>query len=77
MTRSVWKGPFVVSSLLKKKNCNNIYSTSTTIVPRFLNKKFNIYNGHKFISILVVENMIGYKFGEFLSTRKKCIHKKK
>ena len=77
MTRSIWKGPFVVSSLLKNNNNRNIYSTSTTIVPRFVNNKFNIYNGHKFVLILVTEDMIGYKFGEFISTRKKCIHKKK
>ena len=77
MTRSSWKGPYVNHLLLKDSNNIKIYSKNSMIVPRFINKKFNIYNGKKFITILVSEDMVGYKFGEFLSTRKKCIHKKK
>ena len=36
----------------------------------FLNRRVLIYNGLKFISIIIKENMIGHKFGEFVLTKK-------
>jgi small subunit ribosomal protein S19 len=35
---------------------------------------FTVYNGHKFIPVLVSENMIGHKFGEFAPTRTFAAH---
>ena len=78
MTRSVWKGPFVEESLIKKaekqKNNTNKKTIKTwcrksTIIPDFVGFSFLIYNGKKFIPITVSEDMVGHKFGEFAPTR--------
>ena len=57
MTRSVWKGPFVDGYLLKKADAARNSGT------------FGVHNGHKFIPVLVTEDMVGHKFGEFAPTR--------
>ena len=78
MSRSVWKGPFVDPSLIKKveKQRNQgssipikTWSRKSTIIPDFVGVSFLIYNGKKFISITVSEDMVGHKFGEFAPTR--------
>ena len=78
MTRSVWKGPFVEESLMKKaekqKNDSNkkpikTWSRKSTIIPDFVGLSFLIYNGKKFIPLTVSEDMVGHKFGEFAPTR--------
>ena len=78
MTRSVWKGPFVDGYLLKKaekarssgrKDIIRIWSRRSTILPQFVGLSFGVHNGQKFIPVLVTENMIGHKFGEFSPTR--------
>ena len=78
MARSVWKGPFVEESLIKKvekqKNQTNrkpikTWSRKSTIIPDFVGVSFLIYNGKKFIPITVSEDMVGHKFGEFSPTR--------
>ena len=78
MARSVWKGPFVDSYLLGKaekargSGRNEIirtWSRRSTIMPQFVGLTFGVYNGHKFLPVLVTENMIGHKFGEFAPTR--------
>ena len=77
MTRSVWKGPFVDGFLLKKAEVtrasgrNSViktWSRRSTILPQFVGLTFGVYNGHKFIPVLVTEDMIGHKFGEFSPT---------
>ena len=78
MARSIWKGPFVEESLIKKvekiKNDPNkkpikTWSRKSTIIPDFVGVSFLIYNGKKFIPITVSEDMVGHKFGEFSPTR--------
>ena len=78
MSRSVWKGPFVDPSLLKKveklKGQSNTtpiktWSRKSTIIPDFVGYSFLIYNGKKFIPIKVSEEMVGHKLGEFSPTR--------
>ena len=78
MARAVWKGPFVEESLIKKvenqKNETNkkpikTWSRKSTIIPDFVGTSFLIYNGRKFISITISEDMVGHKFGEFAPTR--------
>ena len=78
MARSVWKGPFVDGYLLKKaeeargSGRNEVirtWSRRSTIFPQFVGLTFGVYNGHKFIPVLVTENMIGHKLGEFAPTR--------
>jgi len=78
MARSVWKGPFVDPSLIKKvekqkKESNRkpikTWSRKSTIIPDFVGLSFLIYNGKKFILITVSEDMVGHKLGEFSPTR--------
>jgi len=78
MARSVWKGPFVDGYLLKKAEAarsatrNNViqtWSRRSTILPQFVGLTFGVYNGKKFIPVLVSDEMIGHKFGEFAPTR--------
>ena len=78
MSRSVWKGPFVDPSLLKKvdqlkdkpvKPPIKTWSRKSTIIPEFVGHSFLIYNGKKFIPIKISEEMVGHKLGEFSPTR--------
>ena len=78
MARSIWKGPFVDGYLLKKaekahetgrKEVIRTWSRRSTIMPQFVGLTFGVHNGHKFIPVLVTENMVGHKFGEFAPTR--------
>ncbi|MDE2791827.1 MAG: 30S ribosomal protein S19 [Paracoccaceae bacterium] len=78
MPRSVWKGPFVDSHVLRKaerakesgrKEVIRIWSRRSTILPQFVGLTFGVYNGRKHIPVLVTEDMIGQKFGEFSPTR--------
>ena len=78
MSRSVWKGPFVDPSLLKKVEKLKSQSKSMpiktwarrcTIIPEFVGVSFLIYNGKKFIPIKISEEMVGHKLGEFSPTR--------
>ena len=78
MSRSVWKGPFVDGYLLKKadalrasgrKDVIKTWSRRSTVLPQFVGLTFGVHNGHKFLPVLVTENMVGHKFGEFAPTR--------
>jgi small subunit ribosomal protein S19 len=78
LARSVWKGPFVDGFLLKKADTSRAsgrneviktWSRRSTILPQFVGLTFGVYNGHKFLPVIVTENMIGHKFGEFSPTR--------
>lgn len=73
MTRSLWKGPFC--EILNKQQ--QIWSRRSIILPQFIGKQFLIHNGKNFISLKVTQDMVGHKLGEFATTRKKPIHKKK
>ena len=78
MARSVWKGPFVELSLLKKAESAQdkggrapikTWSRRSTILPQFVGLTFGVYNGRKFIPVNVTEDMVGHKLGEFSPTR--------
>lgn len=78
MTRSAWKIPFVDGYLIKKAKVANedpkkpiikTWSRRSTILPQFVGLTFAVYNGKKFVSVLVSEDMVGHKFGEFSPTR--------
>lgn len=69
------KLPFVDTNLraekIKDKSKIKTWSRSTTILPYFLSKKIEVYNGQKFISLLITQPMIGHKLGEFARTKKR------
>lgn len=78
MARSVWKGPFVERSVLKKveearaSGKNTViktWSRRSTILPNMIGLTFGVHNGKKFIPVLVTDQMIGHKLGEFAPTR--------
>ena len=46
-----------------------IWSRRSTILPQFVGLTFGVYNGHKHIPVMVTEEMVGHKFGEFAPTR--------
>ena len=78
MSRSIWKGPFVDPSLIKKvekqknqptKTPIKTWSRKSTIIPDFIGISFLIHNGKKIIPIKISEEMVGHKLGEFSPTR--------
>jgi len=78
MSRSTKKGPYVEEKLAKKvekmlrsgsKKPIKTWSRRSTITPDFVGFTFSIYNGKRFISAYVTENMVGHKLGEFAQTR--------
>lgn len=78
MARSSWKGPFVDGYLLKKaekaheskrKDVIKTWSRRSTILPSFVGLTFGVYNGKKHIPVLITEQMVGQKLGEYSPTR--------
>ena len=78
MPRSTWKGPFVDGYLLKKaeaaqdatkRQVIKTWSRRSTILPQFVGLNFQVHNGNKFVPVLVTEEMVGHKLGEFAPTR--------
>lgn len=81
MSRSVYKGPFIDPSLLRKisslkskgKDLSvypvETYSRRSVIISNFIGMVFKVHNGKKFIPVKIKESMIGHKLGEFSSTR--------
>jgi small subunit ribosomal protein S19 len=78
MPRSVWKGPFVDGYLLKKADASHAegrkkpiktWSRRSTIMPQFVGLTFQVHNGRKFIPVLINEDMVGHKLGEFSPSR--------
>ncbi|GAB4172164.1 MAG: 30S ribosomal protein S19 [Thalassobaculales bacterium] len=78
MARSLRKGPFIDGYLLKKADKTRssgrnevirTWSRRSTILPQFVGLTFGVHNGHKFVPVIVSENMVGHKFGEFSPTR--------
>jgi small subunit ribosomal protein S19 len=78
MSRSVWKGPFVDGYLLKKAEASHAegrrkpiktWSRRSTIMPQFVGLTFQVHNGNKFVPVLIDEDMVGHKLGEFAPTR--------
>lgn len=78
MPRSLKKGPFVdhhlmekISSALQstKKEVIKTWSRRSVILPEFVGLTFAVHNGRKFVPVLVTDNMVGHKLGEFAPTR--------
>lgn len=78
MSRSSKKGPFVDPKLFFKVQQQQesggsepikTWSRSCTIVPEFVNSTFMVHDGRKHVKVLVTEDMVGHKLGEFALTR--------
>ncbi len=78
MSRSSKKGPFIDPKLLRKimaleindKTIIKTWSRASTISPEMVGKTIAVHNGKIHMPVLVSENMVGHKFGEFSPTRK-------
>jgi small subunit ribosomal protein S19 len=78
MARSLKKGPFVDSKLVKrieelnKTNAKRViktWSRRSMITPDFVGHTLAVHNGKKFLPVFITENMVGHKLGEFSPTR--------
>ena len=78
MPRSLKKGPFVDLSLAKKtqiaaaKNDRRpikTWSRRSMILPEMVGLTIAVHNGRSHVPVLVTENMVGHKLGEFAPTR--------
>jgi small subunit ribosomal protein S19 len=78
MSRSLKKGAFVDSHLVKKasdavttgkKTPIKTWSRRSTVAPDFVGLTFAVHNGKQFLPVYVSENMVGHKLGEFAPTR--------
>lgn len=78
MPRSVRKGPFVDTHLSKKvaeasaKNDRRpikTWSRRSMILPDMVGLTIAVHNGRQHVPVLVSENMVGHKLGEFAATR--------
>lgn len=78
MPRSVKKGPFVDLHLLKKvqqavdthsRRPIKTWSRRSMVVPEMIGLTIAVHNGRQHVPVLISENMIGHKLGEFAATR--------
>lgn len=78
MSRSAKKGPYVDEKLAKKveklneqgkKEPIKTWARACTIFPEFIDHTFLVHNGKVFQKVLVTEEMVGHKLGEFSQTR--------
>lgn len=78
MPRSIKKGPFVDNHLIRKvetaRAANSrrpirTWSRRSMVIPDMIGLTIAIHNGRQHVPILVTENMVGHKLGEFAPTR--------
>lgn len=82
MSRSLEKGPYLDPKLLKKiagkkpdtTGVVKTWSRRCDISPEMVGHTFGVHNGRAFIEVLVTEDMVGHKLGEFSPTRKFLRH---
>ncbi|MDX9740076.1 MAG: 30S ribosomal protein S19 [Gammaproteobacteria bacterium] len=78
MPRSVKKGPFVDLHLMKKvdqavaensRRPIKTWSRRSMVLPDMVGLTIAVHNGRQHVPVLVTENMVGHKLGEFAATR--------
>lgn len=83
MSRSLKKGPYIDPRVLKKVLAQKqsgkrapikTWSRSCVISPEMVGVNFLVHNGKDFLNVLVEENMVGHRLGEFAPTRKFVRH---
>jgi len=82
MSRSLKKGPYIDEKLIKKleqrkkgdKTPIRTWSRSCVIVPEMVGFVFEVHNGKDFIPVIIREDMVGHKLGEFSATTKFTRH---
>ena len=82
MARSIKKGPYIVANLLKKVSGKKpdetgvikTWARASQIAPEMVGFTFGVYNGREHISVLVTDDMVGHRLGEFSPTKKFVRH---
>lgn len=82
MSRSLKKGPYVDAKLLKKieqmdpsdRSVIKTWARDSTVSPEMVGRTLGIHNGKVHVPVLITENMVGHKLGEFAPTRKFKAH---
>ena len=78
MPRSIRKGPFVDDHLMKKvvtavetnsRRPIKTWSRRSMILPEMVNLTIAVHNGRQHVPVLISDNMVGHKLGEFALTR--------
>ena len=78
MSRSQKKGPFVDEKVYRKvqkaeaagsKEPIKTWARACTVIPEFIGYTFLIHDGRKHVKVLMSEDMVGHKFGEFAPSR--------
>ncbi len=78
MGRSIKKGPYIDPKVQKKVDVMNdsgskspitTWARSCTVAPDFVGHTFMVHNGRHHVRVLVTEDMVGHKLGEFAPTR--------
>jgi small subunit ribosomal protein S19 len=76
MPRSVWKGPYFRLPLLQqiladvKKEGVYTYERASTIIPAMVGAKLFVHRGNAFVPLVLREDMVGRRIGEFVPTKK-------
>jgi len=78
MSRSLKKGPYINEKLLKKlakskpgdKTVIKIWDRASMITPEMVGYTIGVHNGRVHVPVIIVENMVGHRLGEFSPTRK-------
>jgi small subunit ribosomal protein S19 len=78
MSRSLKKGPYIDAKLLKKvealgpsdRTVIKTWARASTITPEMVGRTIAVHNGKTHVPVLISENMVGHKLGEFSPTRK-------
>ncbi len=82
MTRSLKKGPFIDERVLKKikgkdpktSGVIKTWARASQISPEMIGFTFGVHNGRQHVDVLVTEDMVGHRLGEFAPTRKFVKH---
>lgn len=77
MGRSKWKGPYFNYKNQNNNNQQKILFKNSEILPQFVGNSYQVYNGKSFNEILITNDMLNHKIGEFIFTRGKFSFKKK
>ncbi len=78
MSRSLRKGPYVDPRLMEKvlkvrkdeKSIIKTWARYSTISPEMVGYTFGVHNGKEFVPVMIAEDMVGHKLGEFAPTTK-------
>lgn len=82
MSRSLYKGPYINAKILKKVQASRpadagvikVWDRASVISPEMVGYKFGVHNGKTHIEVLVAEEMVGHRLGEFSPTKKFVRH---